>query len=122
MRLTFIAIETGKEGCPTLYSTDHDSFVVQGWRVADPAAVAGLTLGSGESCVEVPHRLLTHLPKPEHDHSAAPAYVATERGTFVVKGPEILDEETLGQMDVPGHETAVHVSKEALAELARTIT
>jgi hypothetical protein len=122
MRLRFIAIDTGKDGCPTLYAAeDRESYVVQGWRVSDPTA-RGVRLRDGDTCVEVPKRLLTHLESPGDAVTITPPYVATEKGTYIVWGPEILDAETLGQMDVPGHETAVEVARDEMADLAREIT
>jgi hypothetical protein len=51
---------TSQEGqCPTLYATDRDTFVVQGWAVTDPEALAGLRdVLPGETFVEVPKGLL----------------------------------------------------------------
>ncbi|SDU77082.1 hypothetical protein [Jiangella alkaliphila] len=121
MRLRFIAIDTGKDGCPTLYATDRDSYVIQGWRVADPTAVAGLQLGANETCIEVPSRLLTALEVPKGPASTEVPYVTTPAGTYVIRGPEILDAETLAQMNVPGHETAVEVPRDRLATLAREL-
>lgn len=51
MRLTFLGKSTQGGGSPTLYATDHDTYVVQGWRVT----------GEPESCVEIPASLLEHL-------------------------------------------------------------
>ena len=42
MTLRFLGRETGGGGCPTLYETDHGTFVIQGWGVADPAVLAVL--------------------------------------------------------------------------------
>ncbi|HWD47150.1 MAG TPA: hypothetical protein VHM23_26130 [Actinomycetota bacterium] len=59
MKLTFLG-STSQEGqCPTLYATDRDTFVVQGWAVTDPEALAGLRdVLPGETFVEVPKGLL----------------------------------------------------------------
>jgi hypothetical protein len=34
---------------------------VQGWAVTDPAALAALDLPEGESCVEIPDRLIGYF-------------------------------------------------------------
>jgi hypothetical protein len=59
VKLTFLG-STSQEGqCPTLYATDRDTFVVQGWAVTDSEALAGLRdVLPGESFVEVPKALL----------------------------------------------------------------
>jgi hypothetical protein len=59
VKLTFLG-STSQEGqCPTLYATDRDTFVVQGWTVTDPEALAGLRdVLPGETFVEVPKALL----------------------------------------------------------------
>lgn len=58
--LTFVAKDPGSEpsGSPTLYRTDRGSWVVQGWVVTDPEALAALDIPEGESCVEIPDRLV----------------------------------------------------------------
>ncbi|WP_119728604.1 hypothetical protein [Thermomonospora amylolytica] len=123
MRLTFLGIDTGKDGCPTLYSTDRESYVVQGWRVGDAAVIAELGLEADETCVEVPARLMTFLEDPgDLVGTGRRPYLRTAKGTYVVKGPEVTDAEALAQMDVPGHETAVEVPKQAMADLARNTT
>lgn len=59
MKLTFLG-STSQEGqCPTLYATDRDTFVVQGWTVTDPEALRDLRdVLPGETFVEVPKALL----------------------------------------------------------------
>jgi hypothetical protein len=60
VELTFVAKDPGSEpsGSPTLYRTDRGSWVVQGWVVSDPAALAAMDIPDGESCVEIPDRLV----------------------------------------------------------------
>jgi hypothetical protein len=59
VKLTFLG-STSQEGqCPTLYATDRDTFVVQGWPVTDPEALGDLRdVLPGETFVEVPKALL----------------------------------------------------------------
>jgi len=45
----------------------------------------------------------------ESGKSGCPTLYATNRGTVVVQGWKITDPETLSQMDIPDHETALEV-------------
>lgn len=58
MKLTHLGTESGINGCPSLYATDRGTFVVQGWRVADAAALAALSIPPNESVVEIPIALI----------------------------------------------------------------
>jgi hypothetical protein len=60
VELTFVAKDPGSEpsGSPTLYRTDRQSWVVQGWVVTDPKALAAMDIPEGETCVEIPDRLI----------------------------------------------------------------
>lgn len=60
MELTFVVRDPGSEpsGSPTLYRTDRQSWVVQGWVVADPDVLAAMDIPEGETCVEIPDRLI----------------------------------------------------------------
>ncbi len=66
MELTFVAKDPGSEpsGSPTLYRTDRGSWVVQGWVIDDPAALAAMNIPAGESCVEIPDRLIPFFQTP----------------------------------------------------------
>ena len=66
MELTFVAKDPGSEpsGSPTLYRTDRGSWVVQGWVVSDSAVLAAMDIPDGESCVEIPDRLVPYF-RPE---------------------------------------------------------
>jgi hypothetical protein len=97
MRLTFLGKSTQGGGSPTLFATDRNTYVIQGWRVE----------GQDES-VEIPHRLLQHV-QPGTFVGALMA--DTGRGSFVLSGQTVSDEEALAQMDIPGHETCVEVPK-----------
>jgi hypothetical protein len=62
--LRFLGRETGGGGCPALFETDHGTFVIQGWGVTDPAVLAALgEVPSHETVIEVPKRLMRHLPE-----------------------------------------------------------
>ena len=43
---------------PTLYRTDRDSWIVQGWVVTDPEVLARMGIPEGETCVEIPDRMI----------------------------------------------------------------
>lgn len=58
MRLTFLGSTSNNGGSPTLFGTDRDTYLVQGWKVLDSAALAELNLPEHETVVEVPKALL----------------------------------------------------------------
>lgn len=60
MRLTFIGKDpdSNPTGSPSVYRTDRDSWVVQGWVVTDPEALAQMEIPEGETCVEIPNRMI----------------------------------------------------------------
>lgn len=63
MKLKFIrkTRQSGDANCPSLYGTDRGTFVVQGWRVSDPEALAQLEIPAHETVVEVPVDVLAEL-------------------------------------------------------------
>ncbi|MGC4940788.1 hypothetical protein [Kribbella sp. DT2] len=66
MKLTLVAgdPESAPKNSPTLYKTDRGSWVVQGWVVSDPDALATLNLPDGETAVEIPDRMIPFFTKP----------------------------------------------------------
>jgi hypothetical protein len=60
VEITFVAKDPGSEpsGSPTLYRTDRDSWLVQGWIVRDVDALEAMNIPEGETCVEIPDRLV----------------------------------------------------------------
>lgn len=97
MQLTFLGRSTQGGGSPTLYATDRDTYVVQGWRV--PGA---------ETSVEIPQRLLGYV---ERNTRLAAVLQVTEQDTYILSGAAVTDVVALAQMDIPGHETCVEVGK-----------
>ncbi|WP_253251240.1 hypothetical protein, partial [Nocardia seriolae] len=87
---------TGGGGCPSLYSTDHGSYLVQGWATDQP------------STVEIPHLLLGFA---EPDTFVGAWMDDSGRGTFLPSGRPITDRETLSQLDLYADETAIEVPK-----------
>ena len=66
MKLKFEGTTSHSGTCPTLYSTDRGTFVVQGDKVTDPEALAALRergLPAHETAVEIPAGLLDFAPK-----------------------------------------------------------
>lgn len=68
MHLTFIGKDPASNpaGSPTVYRTDRDSWVVQGWVVTDPEALEQMDVPEGETCVEIPDRMLQFLGRGDH--------------------------------------------------------
>ncbi|RDI42518.1 hypothetical protein [Nocardia mexicana] len=87
---------SGTNDCPTLYSTDQDSYMIIGWRT-----------GLQES-VEIPHLLLGFL---EPDTFIGATMTDTGRGTFLVSGRPITDRATLDQTAMEPYEAAIEVPK-----------
>lgn len=61
MKLTFEGTTSNDRTCPTLYSTDRGTYVVQGARVTDPEALQAMQergLPDHETAVEIPAALL----------------------------------------------------------------
>jgi hypothetical protein len=62
MKLTFLGSSSKDGECPTLYATDRDTYVIQGWRVTDADALATLDIPDHETAIEVPRALLGFAP------------------------------------------------------------
>jgi hypothetical protein len=63
MKLTFLGTDSVGGSCPTLYTTDRGTIVVQGNRVTDTEALTQLRDAlEGEAFVEVPIELGKHWP------------------------------------------------------------
>jgi hypothetical protein len=59
MRLRLLGTSSGHTGCPALYATDRDTYVVQGKLVTDKQAIADLVdVREDEFYVEIPKGLL----------------------------------------------------------------
>jgi len=60
VHLTFVGKDptSNPTGSPTIYRTDRGSWVVQGWVVTDPDALAEMDIPEGETCVEIPDRMI----------------------------------------------------------------
>lgn len=121
MRLTFLGKESVPDQSPTLYATDRDSYIVQGWVVTDPQILTMITVSDDETIVEVPPKLMVHLAKDgltgEVVNMIPPIVHVAQNGNYIVRGKRVTDQEALGRMDIPDHETCVEVSRSAVAAL-----
>ncbi|WP_063734379.1 hypothetical protein [Streptomyces sp. RTd22] len=122
MKLRFLGKDSKQGDCPTLYATDRDTYLVQGWRIYASDLLMQLTIPEGETAVEVPTELFDHLekdglPSGEFRRLESPLMVLTPGGTYVVQGREVTDPETLAAMDIPDYETVVEVPKAAITAL-----
>jgi hypothetical protein len=72
VRLIFVAKdpESNPTGSPTIYQTDRDTWVVQGWLVTDCGALSQMDIPPGEGCVEIPDRMIQFFRQGGHgvDH------------------------------------------------------
>lgn len=121
MKLRLLGKDSTPTNSPSLYATDQDSYVVQGWIVTDPAALAGLVVGDDETLVEVPAALLEYLALDGLDgqviNIVSPIVAVTPGGHYIIQGKQVTDTEVLSQMSIPEHETCVHVEKSAMLTL-----
>lgn len=121
MKLRFLGKDSTPTNSPTLYATDQDSYVVQGWIVTDPATLARLVVGEGETLVEVPAALLKYLALDGLDgqvtNMVPPIVAVTAGGHYVLRGRQVTEIETLSQMSIPEHETCIQVQKSAMLTL-----
>ncbi|MGH3764167.1 MAG: hypothetical protein ACRDTX_03310 [Pseudonocardiaceae bacterium] len=121
MHLTFLGKESYPKNSPTLFATDRDSYVVQGWIVTDPEILAMIVVSDDETVVEVPAALLAHLAKDgltgDVMNLVPPIVHISENGNYIIRGRRVKDTEALGQMTIPDHETCVEVSRSAFAAL-----
>jgi hypothetical protein len=71
MRLTLIGKDpdSNPTGSPTVFRTDRNSWVVQGWEVTDPDALAQMDIPAGEGAVEIPDRMLQFFRQEGRDPS-----------------------------------------------------
>jgi len=75
MDLRFLGKDTQGGGSPTLFDTSEimngkEIYVIQGWKITDPATLAQLNIPDHETVIAVPKHLMRFLPK---DDPHAPA-------------------------------------------------
>jgi len=115
VRLRFLGKESTPTNSPTLYATDQGSYVIQGWIVTDESILAQLVVPDDETIVEVPAALLDHLLldglETETQNPITPIVHVKGNGNYIIQGKQVTDTTVLGQMNIPDHETCVHVSR-----------
>lgn len=67
MKITMLGKESKNGQSPTLYATDRGTLLLQGWRVVDTEALAGLDIPQHEEIVEFPPSLLRFAPRNDGD-------------------------------------------------------
>jgi hypothetical protein len=65
MQLRFLGKVTEGGNSPTLYDTDEDMYVIQGWTIDDQETLSQLRLPDGEAAVIIPKALMRHVPKED---------------------------------------------------------
>ncbi|MGJ6964963.1 hypothetical protein ACSDR0_23940 [Streptosporangium sp. G11] len=65
MKITFLGKTTTGDQSPTLYDTDEDKYLIQGWIVSDREVLDQLDIPSHETVILVPKALMSHLPKAQ---------------------------------------------------------
>jgi hypothetical protein len=66
MQIRFLGKDSTPNDSPTLYETDRETYLVQGYVVTDPEALSRMRIPEGETVVEVPKRLMKYLPEDAH--------------------------------------------------------
>ncbi|HEX5349956.1 MAG TPA: hypothetical protein VFW64_23145 [Pseudonocardiaceae bacterium] len=121
MRLTFLGKESLPDQSPTLFATDRESYVVQGWIVTDSEILAMIVMSGDEMIVEVPAALMAYLAEDglsgEVVNLVPPIVHIAANGNYIIRGRRVTDPEALGQMTIPDHETCVELSRSAIAAL-----
>ncbi|MGH8904863.1 MAG: hypothetical protein ACRDYA_25065 [Egibacteraceae bacterium] len=121
MHLTFLGKESHPKQSPTLFATDRDSYVVQGWIVTAPEILAMIMIPDDETVVEVPAALMAHLAKDglsgDVVNRVLPIVHIAANGNYIIRGRRVTDPDTLAQTTIPDHETCVEVSRSAITAL-----
>ncbi|MFE7274483.1 hypothetical protein [Streptomyces sp. NPDC057623] len=122
MKLRFLGKNSTPGDSPTLYASDQDSYVIQGWKVFGNDLLMQLDVPEGQTVIEVPTELFEHLTKDGLDTGeiksfTAPIMIVTDQGTCVLQGPEMHDPDALSQMRMPDYETCIEVPKSSITAL-----
>ncbi|MFF2922672.1 hypothetical protein ACFVTP_09750 [Streptomyces celluloflavus] len=122
MKLRFLGKNSTPGDSPTLYASDQDSYVVQGWKIFAQDLLMQLDVPEGQAAVEVPTELFEHLLKDGLAHGEIkkfqdPIMLVTDQGTCIVQGPVMRDAEALSQMRLPDYEDCIEVPKSSITAL-----
>ncbi|WP_435583445.1 hypothetical protein [Amycolatopsis thermoflava] len=117
MQLTHLATTSKNGGCPELYASDRDTYVVQGTRVTDPGLLGrwSTPLMQHEAVVEIPRHLFALAALAAADSAVV---VDSGRGTYLVRGAAVTDADALAtvrERGLPDHETVVQIAGAVLA-------
>jgi hypothetical protein len=106
---------------PTLYATDRETYIIQGYIVTDDEVLDKLDVPEGETLVEVYARLFAHLTHDGVGGAVAswlpPIVYVRDNGNYLIQGPRLADDRTRQRMAIPDHEDAVEVRKAAILAL-----
>ena len=120
MQLTFLGKSSESGESPTLYATDRDSYVVQGY-VVDGETLANFHVPAEETVVEVYARLFEHLAndgvRGNVTTITGPIVHVRENGNYLIKGPRLVDDGARAEMAIPAHEDAVELPKACVLAL-----
>jgi hypothetical protein len=121
VKLAFLGKSSDHGDSPTLYATDHDSYIIQGYTVADDAVLATLDVPAGETVVEVYARLFAFLAEDDVPgvvtRFAPPIVHVRENGNLVLQGTRLPEDAARFRLALPDHEDAIEVPKAALLAL-----
>lgn len=119
MQLRFMGKVTSGGDSPTLYGTDRDSYLVQGYRL-DPRLTARLNPPDGHTCVEIYPMLLANLAKDGIVGTvtpAAPIVHVMDNGNYVLQGCQVTEPAVRDHLAMPDHEDAIEIPRADLAAL-----
>ena len=72
VKIRFLGKSTTGDHSPTLYDTDEDKYLIQGWRVTDQEVLDQLDIPPHETVILVPRALMSHLPEPQESNGDPP--------------------------------------------------
>ncbi len=100
--------------CPNLNTTDHGSYVIQGYNTCEQPVSAT------QATVEVPLALLPELAATSNRdgvrYTDRDGVRYTDRDTVLISGTQVTDPEALTELNLPAGENAVEVPLSLLRE------
>lgn len=122
VRLLFLGEASDSGESPTLYATDRDSYIVQGYVIPDEERAA-LDTAAHETVVEVYARLFAFLAEDgvagDLVGRGQPVVGVRDSGNLLVRGTRLTDEQIRDRLAIPAHEDAVEIPKAALLALVQ---
>jgi hypothetical protein len=121
MHLTFLGKSTEGGESPTLFATDRDTYIVQGYVVTDEDILAKLEIPEGETVVEVYARLFAHLAADGLTGVVTswgpPIVYVKPNGNYIIQGERLANGDARRRLAIPDHEDAVELPKIAIRAL-----